>query len=151
MYEPIKVHISLDEAREELKKRWNNVELKKAIEEELGDNFMPQFKECPRGVSFRQVITPDNGLPLFFQGAKYVGTDPLVLEFHGDMFTHLSEEKKGLGRMRVTLEDDSKATVDIMDFHANEKKKLGECVLKTGENLIDFHHKLMEVQDMLQK
>jgi len=145
MYEPIKIHISHDEARAELKKRWNNAELKSAIEKELGENFMPQFAERPRGVSFRQVITPDNGLPLFFQGAKYVGTDPLVLEFHDDMFVSFNEDKKGMGRLRVTLEDGAKATVDIMDFHANEKKKLGECVLKTGENMIDFHYKLMEV------
>jgi len=56
------IHLSLDEAREELKKRWNNAELKKAIEEELGDNFMPQFAEYPRGVLARQLSTPDNGL-----------------------------------------------------------------------------------------
>jgi hypothetical protein len=64
MYEPIKIHISHDEARAELKKRWNNAELKSAIEKELGENFMPQFAERLRGVPFRQVITPDNGLPL---------------------------------------------------------------------------------------
>lgn len=145
MYEPLKIHLSHDEAREELKKRWGNTELKCAIEKELGGNFMSQFSEFPRGVSFRQLVTPDNGFTLFFQGAKYVGAEPLVLEIHKDMFVSFNEEKKGLGRLRVTIEDGTRATVDIMDFHANEKKKLGECVLKTGENLVDFHHNLIKV------
>ena len=36
-------YFSLDEAREEIKKRWNDVELKKKVEEELGKNFIPFF------------------------------------------------------------------------------------------------------------
>ena len=145
MYEPIKIHISHDEARAELKKRWNNAELKSAIEKELGGNFIPLFATKPRVVLSRHVITPDNGLSLFFQGAKYVGGIPLVSEFNDDIFVSINEEKKGLGRLRVTIEDGIKATVDVMDFHANEKKKLGDCVLKVGGRLVDFHHDLFNV------
>lgn len=32
------IYVSLDEAREELKKRWNNIELRKKVEAELGEN-----------------------------------------------------------------------------------------------------------------
>lgn len=145
MYEPIKVHISQDKARAELAERWNNAELKKEVEKELGEKFMPQFSDYPRGVSFRQLCTPDSGFTFFCQCAEYVGSSPLVLEFHDDMFTHLSEDKKGLGRLRIILEDGSKATVDVMNFHESEKNKLGKCVLKNGENLVDFHHKLIDI------
>ena len=55
------IYVSLDEAREEIKKRWADTDLKKRIEDELGEKFMSQFYEIPRTVSFRQVCSPDNG------------------------------------------------------------------------------------------
>lgn len=138
------IYVSLDEAREEIKKRWHDVELRKKIEAELGDKFLPPFAEKPRGVLNRQVVSPDNGFIFFYFCAKYVNADPLAWEDDVDIFVSFNEEKKGLGRLRVVLEDGSPAMVDIMDFHANEKKKLSECVLKTGEKLIDFHHNLFK-------
>jgi hypothetical protein len=32
-----------------------------------------------------------------------------------------------------------------MKFSENERKKLSECVLKNGENLVDFHHNLLKI------
>jgi len=139
------IYLSLDEAREELKKRWNNVELRKKIEKELGDKFMPKFSVAPRGVSFKQIFPAENGSNFFYQCAKYVGSEPLVIEYHDDIFTHLNEEKKGYGRLRVISDDNFKGTVDIMDFHAAEKKPLGDIKIKTGERLVDFHHNLLKM------
>lgn len=145
MFDPENIHLSLDDARSELKKRWNNVELRQAIEKDLGKNFMPSFLAKPRGVSFRQVCPPDNGFVLFYQGAKYVNAEPLVLEYHDDMFVHFNVDKKGLGRKRVFFEDGTIAMIDIMSFFENEKNKLGECLLKGGERLVDFHRNLFDV------
>lgn len=144
MYEISDIHLSLDAAREALGRRWQDTTLRRAVENELGDNFMPQFTVRPRAVSFRQLASPDNGFMFFFHAAKYIGATPLILEYHDDMFTHLNEEKKGLGRLHVMTQDGMKARVDIMDFHANEKKSLGACKLKTGERLVEFHHRLFE-------
>ena len=47
------IYVSLDEARVELKRRWNDVELKKRVEEELGEKFMPSFRDKQRGVTFQ--------------------------------------------------------------------------------------------------
>jgi hypothetical protein len=58
---------------------------------------------------------------------------------------HFNEEKKGLGRPRIVLEDGSKVIADMISIKENENKKLSECTLITGENLIDFHRKLLEV------
>ena len=82
-------------------------------------------------------------LPSFTNSTKYINAVPLILEFHGDLFVHVNEEKKGLGRLRVLQEDGSKATMDIMNYNDNGKKPLHECLLKSGENLVDFHHKLL--------
>lgn len=139
------INLSLDEARAELAKRWRDEELKKKVTQELGANFLPEFAANPRGVLFRQLCSADNGFLFFIQYAKYVGANPLILEYLDDIFVHFNEEKKGLGRLRVTLEDGTPAMVDIMNFHENEKKKLGDVVIKTGELLVDFHHNLLEV------
>ena len=141
----LNIHLALDKAREELAKRWRDEELKKKVMQELGAHFLPEFAVYPRGVLFRQLCSVDNGFIFFLYCAKYVGASPLVLEYHDDIFVHFNEEKKGLGRLRVTLEDGTPAIVDIMNFHENEKKKLGDVVIKTGERLVDFHHNLLEV------
>lgn len=60
-------HISLDEARRELARRWRDEALKKKIEAELGDTFMPMFAERPHSISFRQVCPPDNGSSFSFR------------------------------------------------------------------------------------
>ncbi len=146
MADQANIYVSLDEARAELSRRRQDGELLQRIEAELGDNFIQAFgTEKPRGILTRQLCSPDNGFTFFFQCARYVNAEPLALEFNGDIFTHLNEEKKGLGRMHVTLADGCPATVDIMDFHANEKVPLGEAVIKTGEKLFDFHHHLLQI------
>ena len=38
------MYVSLDEARSELRRRWQDEELRRKIESELGINFWPQFK-----------------------------------------------------------------------------------------------------------
>ena len=136
------IYVSLDEAREELKKRWNDLELRRKIEKELGDKFLPPFHDVPRAVFNHQICTPDNGLTFFYYCSKYIGAEPLAWENSNDLFVSFNEEKKGLGRLRVITNDGKKATVDIMNFHENEKRKLNECVLKNGKKLIDFHHEL---------
>ena len=141
----INIYSSLDEAREELKKRWNDEELKKKIEEELGSYFIPQFKIEPRGITFRQVCSPDNGFTFFYQCSKYCGAKPLVLEYYDDIFVHFNEEKVGLGTLHLFLSNGEKEKINIMNFRKSEKKKLGECVLKNGERLVDFHHNLFNV------
>ena len=139
------IYVSLDEAREEIKKRWNDVELRKKVEDELGENFMENFRNNPRSVLFRQICPADNGFEFFFYCGKYINAEPLILEYHDDIFVHFNEEKKGLGRLRVDLKNKSFATVDIINFHENEKSKLGECILKTGEKLVDFHHNFFKI------
>jgi hypothetical protein len=141
-----RIYISLDEAREELAKRWQNQELKKAIEDELGENFWPEFKNEPRGFLSRCLPSPDNGLTFFFQCSKYINAKPLDFEYIGDLFTSKNEEKKSLGELRITLKN-KKYIVDIIDFQLNEKKKINEIITKTGESLVKFHHKLLDISE----
>lgn len=53
-YHHTDLHLSLDAARTEIRRRWEDINLRITIEDELGDKFMPNFKKSPRAVSFRQ-------------------------------------------------------------------------------------------------
>ncbi len=139
------IYVSLDYAREELKRRRNDENLKQMIEKELGGNFMENFKDKPRAVLFRQLCTAENASELYYYRAKYLGAEPLVLEYFDDIFVHFNECKKALGRLRVELADGSPAMLDIMDFHKNEKCKIGEIKTKNGEGLVEFHHNLLDM------
>lgn len=133
-------YFSLNEAREEIKKRWDNVDLKKKVEKELGKNFIPFFdSDKPRSVLFRQLISPDNGFSFFYQESKYIDTKPAVIEYLDDMFVSFNDEKKGYGRLHI-----NSSYIDIIDFHASEKLLLKDLVTKKGENLVEFHHNLIK-------
>ena len=120
-------YFSLDEAREEIKKRWNDVELKKKVEEELGKNFIPFFNSSkPRSILFRQLISPDNGFYFFCQESKYIDTKPTIAEYLDDTFVSFNEEKKGYGRLCI-----NDKYLDIIDFHASEKMAIKDIVTKT--------------------
>ncbi|NTV40718.1 MAG: hypothetical protein HGA61_00365 [Candidatus Moranbacteria bacterium] len=138
------IYFSLDEARRELQKRRSDRKLMEKIQADLGEQMWPIFKGEPMGVLTKYLPSPDNSLTFFTQMARYVGTQPIVLEFLGDKFVSFNEEKKGLGRLRVKNEKGDKFTVDIIDFKTSENKKISEIMTKTGESLVDFHHNLLK-------
>jgi hypothetical protein len=138
------IYVSLDEAREELKKRWNDVELKKRIEDELGYYFWPEFGLEPRSLSWNVIASPDNGFTFFYQSSKYINAKPLFFEFIGDMYISHNEMKKNLGRLHVQLENNEKATINITDLYRWNKKKISEIITKTEQSLVDFHHELFK-------
>lgn len=137
------IYVSLDEARASLEERRADPALLRKIEEFVGTNFMPEFKIGPKGVLWKYLLSPDNGFSFFLHQCAYTKVEPLVLEYLGDMFITINEEKKGLGRLRLTLPDGSKEVVDVMDFPPNQRKRMDEVVLKNGETLVDLHHRLL--------
>lgn len=137
------IYITLDEAREELARRWQDSELKAKIEAELGQHFIPHFKDNPRGVLDQCLVTPGNGFTFFLQCSHYVKCVPLATEYLDDTFISFNEEKAGLGRLRAYLQDGSKVLIDLIDFSLHEKRKFNEVITKSGERLVDFHHNLL--------
>jgi hypothetical protein len=137
-------YYSLEEAREEIKKRWNDIELKKQIEEELGKDFIPEFSNYPRGVFSRYIMSPDNTFTFFMYCAKYIKCKPLFFEYFGDKFTTINEEKKGLGKLHLILKNENYASIKIIDFYKNENQKIEDVVMLTGERLVDFYKKLFD-------
>ena len=138
------IYFSLDEARAELARRWQDQELRNAVEAELAGQMLAEFCAQPRAVISRQLLSPDNGGMFFMQAARYVGAVPFGWEFLGDIFTHSNPEKQGWGRLRATI-GNRRALIDLISFTANNKKKISEVVTHIGEGLADFHHRLLEI------
>lgn len=144
MFEADKIHLSLDEARAELAKRWHNHELRTEVEAELGGRFMPECRHQPRAFLFCQLLTPSNGFDFFMQAGRYAGATPFVMEFLGDAFTRSSREKQGWGRLRA-LDGQRKVIIDLFSFSQNGRKKFSDIITHSGETLVDFHHRLLDV------
>ncbi len=136
------IYFSLDEAREEIKKRWNDVELKKKIEKELGDDFIEEFRKEPRAVLSRYVLLSDNSFVHFFYSSRYVNAKPLHFEYVGDKFTTVNEEKRGLGKIHLQFNDGKKAIIRIMDYKINENRLIKDVVLFSGEKMTTFYNNL---------
>lgn len=137
-------YFSLDDARAELAKRWNNVELRKAIETELGDLFWPEYRDRPRAHYGMQLISPDNSIMFYFYVSHYVGAVPFAGEFLGDTFSRLNRDKHGWGRLRAT-DGNRKLLIDLISFSASHKKKIADVITRSGEKLVDFHHRLFDI------
>lgn len=137
-------YLSLDEARSELHRRWNEPGLRQRVESALGERVIPTFLHGPRAVRFQQVNSPDNGFMSFFYRAAYVGAEPLTIEYLGDRFTHLNEEKKNLTRLRASVGTE-RFIVKVLDLNPWEGMALQEVVIPGGEKLVDFHHGLFDI------
>ncbi len=138
------LYVSLDEARRELATRWCDKPLRTAVERELGGRLFPEFTNAPRAVLWRCLNSPDNVFTFFHQCARYVGAQPLALEFLGDCYSRGNTEKRALGKLRVTTEDGVPATFNLFSSHRWDRRGLAEVVLDDGTQLIDFHHELIE-------
>lgn len=53
------IYVSLEEAKEEIWRRWNDKDLRKKVEDFLGGDIPEPFKKEPRAVLARPITTPD--------------------------------------------------------------------------------------------
>lgn len=139
-------YFSLDDARRELHQRWGNVELRRHVEAFLGDRMYPGFDRWPRAFVSRFIASPDNGIDSFLWRCRYLNAPPLIGEYVGDTFLKLNPEKRGLGRLQLSLAEGGYCRVNIMDFNHQEKLPICDVVTKHGERLVDFHHRLWRMQ-----
>jgi hypothetical protein len=141
-----KIYLSLDEARIEVLKRWNNKDLKNKIETILGEKFglIDIFSENkPLAVIWRSMLTPDNGFDFYYQSSNYIGCSIAPLEFLDDKFVTINEEKKALSQIKLNLKG-KKFYIELTEYNKQEGKILRDVLLKTGEKLCDFHAELFK-------
>lgn len=148
MKDTLNIYTSLDEARVEIQRRWNDEELKKKVAEYLGKMPEPLCDE-PRAVLFRNITTPDHELLHFLDLAREINLKPLGLEFVEDRFCTINADKVCLCRMAFFEKRNKKGDVvmhyeRLTDLTKSNNKKFTEIETFGGEKLVDFHHRLLE-------
>ncbi len=114
-------YFPLDEARDEIRRRWADAELRLRVEHFLGDRFISQMKTDPCAIMFRQLLSPDNGAFWFEACSRYCWLKPINLSYHGDKFVSINEEKIALARLCITLPDNILRAVTVADIHKQHR------------------------------
>ncbi len=145
IYTPIGV------AREEIKRRWNDKELRQRIEKISGKDLPDVFKKEPRAIFFRAVLTPNFETSYFYDLTDLVELKPICAELYVDKFCTMNKDKVRLGKL-VFLHKSHKNCCDIItkriaiNFDESEKKPFTEIKTLNNKDFIEFHHHLYKKQ-----
>jgi hypothetical protein len=142
------IYLSIDEARDELRRRWHDLELRRAIETELGHCFIDLFKKGPRGCYWPPLASPTRAFEWFVHLARYVGSEPTALECSGDYFSRGNDEKVGLSRLRVTNSEQQPCLVDCLSLHAANRKEIRSLTTRMGIPLVELHRILLRESEL---
>jgi len=146
--EELDVYTTIENAKKEIVKRWNDKDLKKKVEEYLGGDIPKGFLNEPRAVLFRNIASPDLEFLYFLKMAKDNGMKPLVLEYTHDKFSTRNADKLCLAKLAIFegKNKNGEAIVryrKLIDIKVQDNKEFCEIETLEGENLVEFHHNLV--------
>jgi hypothetical protein len=139
------IYTPLEEAKEEIQRRWEDKELKKKVDDFIGGDIPDLFNECPFAMLGRHIMTSNIETIRFSELSKEVGLKPLGFEYLDDRFLTMNKSKLSLGKMSFLCSKTNKRKdiFDIFNLQDNNGKKFTEITTFWGEKLVDFHHKLI--------
>ncbi len=139
------IYTNLSEIKKELEKRRNDKELMNKVLKFWGENPFPLDMKEPRAVLSRDIITPNMELCYFLDVIKELDLDPLFFEVHRDKFVSKNKSKYHLGMLHFKQKKQSNIiSKNIVDFNKYEGKMLNDIPTTCGDNLISYHHKMLE-------
>jgi len=148
------IYTPLEEAKEEIQRRWDDKELKKKVEDFLGSNIPHFLRDSPKAYIARHVATPNFEFHRFLDLADKIKMDYVVPEYLCDKFVPANSSKYHLGRMFIYKGKDKNGghrieSETIIDFNKSNGKKFTEIVTMWDEDFIDFHHRILknEIKD----
>lgn len=141
------IYTKLSEAKEEVWRRWNDKELRKKVEEFLGDEMPDVFKDSPKAMLFRFLLTPNLEARYFLDLVDDIEIKPVYGEFLNDRFCTRNQDKLHLGKMKFLLnremgENKEISCKKVIDIERNENKPIGEIKTIWNEKLVEFHHRI---------
>lgn len=141
------MYTPLEEAKEEVWKRWNNADLRRRVVAFAADLPEVLIKE-PKAIIFRQLATPNFELLRFSELAQELALIPLCLEYKSDKFCTRNLDKVLLGKMvfhNGTGKNGGNKTVStkVINFGDNDMKCFKEIKTLWDEEFIAFHHRII--------
>jgi len=149
MNEPheIDLYTSLEEAKQEIRRRWNDESLRKEVAAFIGTE-LPFLAEEPKACLFRYITTPNFELFKFIEIANEIQLKPVALEYLNDCFASRNRDKYALGKLHFYCQKDKLGRIiysrkTIVDFNKFGGKPLRSVQTLWNESLVDFHHRLL--------
>jgi len=144
------IYTSLEDAKKEIWRRWNDKELRKKVEDFLGGDIPEPFKKEPRAVLARPVMTPDIEHKHFLGFAEKIELKPISWEYLQDKFYTINSDKLCLAKMSFFHGRDNNgnnkiSVKKIIDFKKSEGKKISDLETLWGENFVEFHHRILKL------
>ena len=144
------IYTPLEEAREEIKKRWADKKLEKKVSEYLNNNIPEILKKEPRAISTAHIASPHWAFFHFWEEARKIGLKPLAFEYLEDIFITTNFDKASLAKMvfyhgkndRGEMILSSEKIIDLTG--KEEKKKICDIMTLWGESLVDYHHRALD-------
>ncbi|MCX5903886.1 MAG: hypothetical protein NTV89_10560 [Proteobacteria bacterium] len=140
------MYSTLEEAKEEIWRRWNDAALREKAAEFLGE--VPEaLCNKPCAVMYRQITTPNTEFQKFLNMAKKMQLKPVSLEYLEDKFVTTNAFKLSWGKMAFYRGKNKNGEAifhytKVVDLVESDGKKLNEIKTLWGENFVDFHHRI---------
>jgi hypothetical protein len=142
------IYTPLEEAREEIQRRWNDPVLRKKVNDFLGGDVPQIFLNEPHSVLVRDIITPNNEFRFFWDMVKEMKMKTIFVEYTSSKFVAKNINKyhlcnlhcyEGIGKKG----GEKVSRCKIVDFNKMEGKPLKDITTLNGEKLLDFHHDML--------
>jgi hypothetical protein len=139
------IYTSINDAKKEIDKRWADKVLRKKIEDFFSGIIPHVFQHEPRAILCRNIISPDHEMLHFLKMASKIHLKPLGLEGIDDIFVTINPDKMCLVKMAFCDNENPVQYKTIINIKENEGKIFSEIKTLWGENLVDFHHRLLDI------
>lgn len=140
----------LDTAKEELLRRWEDVDLKERVRTYLKGDVPDFFEISPRLALFKNIMTPNDENGRVAEMSRATGLDVLGLEFTHDKFVAFNLDKYIFGMLffKMGMRPDGRMQVykkKVVDIQTAQGKPFTELSTVWGQNLISFHHGILDI------
>ncbi|NTW13592.1 MAG: hypothetical protein HGA31_00985 [Candidatus Moranbacteria bacterium] len=144
------IYTPLEEAKEEIWRRWNDKQLRERVIGLLGGDIPDVMREAPRAILSRQIPSPNFETLHFVEMTKDIGIRPAFFKYNNDKFVTKNEDKYYLAKMYF-LNGIGKnggrklSSLKAIDIDRFDGKFLIDIRTLWGEGFIDFHDRVREM------
>lgn len=142
-----RIYSPLSEIKTEITKRRTNMKLMKKVRDFFGPWMLESLGNYPRAIMSRSIATPNMELANFIKLSSQICLTPLILEYP-DKFVARNPDKYHLCKLYFLRKNKvgiptTIDTLKLTNFNLEEGKKFRNIRTINGDNIIDFHHKLL--------
>lgn len=144
------IYTPLSVAKEEIRRRWADKDLRKKVEEFFG--VVPEaFQDGLNAALFRFVATPNLECALAQDMASLADLNFVFMEFLNDKFCTRNADKVHLGRMsffddKNNRQAETGSRKKVIDLVQSEGVRFKDMKTLDGGSFVDFHHNLFQMK-----